>query len=118
MAGLSSCILLTMVHGPVMKLMWRDVHVGNVVETGRDMPDCHGEFELITSDEQLLAYIRARGRAGSHEKGLFDGFDEAFLADALDGWRLVRPDGSSVDLVVSPDIGIDEKVICWNERAV
>lgn len=102
--------------GEQMKLMWRTEHVGNVTETGRDMPDCYGKFELATANEKLIAYIRARGTDHTLEnRRIYEEFDQEFLEEMLDGWTLVRPDGSVVSLVTSPSISLDTHIICWNE---
>lgn len=90
----------------MIKLYWKDVHVGNVDQESGDQPGFQGRFVLVSEDPEIIEFLRA-----TVDESRQDDIPEA-RADLWENWRLVDAAGNSEE-IFAPAIRLEEKSIWW-----
>lgn len=93
--------------GRYMKLMWYDVHVGNVVYTDSEMFFHSGDFRLVTDDSSIIDFLEM-----SEDESRDDEVDRELEYWA--GWRIVAKSEAGHKLMFYPHVDLEMGVIGWH----
>jgi hypothetical protein len=91
-------------------LYWRDQLVGVVTDVGYvDFPWAGGTIALGELSGEVRAVLEYIDRESKTEDGVQDW---PFSDEMVDGWRIVKPDGTEVD-ILPPVVDFDDNSVSW-----